>query len=81
MKDFQYITNSSPAYIEGLYQDFVKNPSSVDPEYQKFFEGFDFLDGLVDQALVPDPFTDQVVGHHAGRVHAPDRNAAERNQK
>ena len=42
MKDFQYITNSSPAYIEGLYQDFVKNPSSVDPEYQKFFEGFDF---------------------------------------
>ena len=42
MKDFQYITNSSPAYIEGLYQDFVKDPSSVDPEFKKFFEGFDF---------------------------------------
>lgn len=42
MKDFQYITNSSPAYIEGLYQEFVKNPSSVDPEFKKFFEGFDF---------------------------------------
>jgi len=42
MKDFQYITNSSPAYIEGLYQDFVKDPASVDPEFKKFFEGFDF---------------------------------------
>ncbi|PWT77197.1 MAG: 2-oxoglutarate dehydrogenase E1 component [Bacteroidetes bacterium] len=42
MKDFQYITNSSPAYIESLYQDFVKDPASVDPEFKKFFEGFDF---------------------------------------
>lgn len=42
MKDFQYITNSSPAYIESLYQEFVKNPEGVDPEYRKFFEGFDF---------------------------------------
>jgi len=45
MKDFSYITNSSPAFIEGLYQDFVKDPSSVDPEFRKFFEGFDFAVG------------------------------------
>src|SRR5258706_8493620 len=42
MKDFQYITNSSPAYIENLYNDFVKNPESVDIEMRHFFEGFDF---------------------------------------
>ncbi|MFN8251649.1 MAG: 2-oxoglutarate dehydrogenase E1 component [Ferruginibacter sp.] len=42
MKDFQYITSSHPQYIEGLYQDFVKDPSSIDPELKKFFEGFDF---------------------------------------
>lgn len=42
MKDFSYITNSHPAFIENLYQDFVKNPDSVDPEFRKFFEGFDF---------------------------------------
>ncbi len=42
MKDFSYITNSSPAYIESLYNDFIQNPESVDPEYRKFFEGFDF---------------------------------------
>ena len=42
MKDFSFITNSHPAYIEGLYQDFVRNPDAVDPEFRRFFEGFDF---------------------------------------
>jgi 2-oxoglutarate dehydrogenase E1 component len=42
MKDFSYITNSSPVFIENLYNDFLKDPSSVDPELKKFFEGFDF---------------------------------------
>jgi 2-oxoglutarate dehydrogenase E1 component len=42
MKDFSYITNSHPAYIESLYKDFVKDPASVDQDLQKFFEGFDF---------------------------------------
>lgn len=42
MKDFQYITNSSPAYIENLYNDFLKDPNNVDQEMRNFFEGFDF---------------------------------------
>jgi len=42
MKDFSYISNSHPAFIEALYQDFLKNPESVDPDLKKFFEGFDF---------------------------------------
>ena len=42
MKDFSYITNSSPDFIENLYRDYVKDPESVDPELKKFFEGFDF---------------------------------------
>ncbi len=42
MKDFSYITNSHPAYIENLYHDFLANPENVDPEMRKFFEGFDF---------------------------------------
>ena len=42
MKDFQYITNSTPNHIESLYQDFVNNPESVDIDLRKFFEGFDF---------------------------------------
>lgn len=42
MKDFSYITQSHPAYIESLYKDYVQNPESIDPEFRKFFEGFDF---------------------------------------
>jgi 2-oxoglutarate dehydrogenase E1 component len=42
MKDFSFITNSHPEYIENLYRDFINDPSSVDPEMKKFFEGFDF---------------------------------------
>ena len=42
MKDFSYITNSSPAYIESLYNEFLTNPENVDPDLKKFFEGFDF---------------------------------------
>lgn len=42
MKDFSYITSSHPAYLEGLYNDFIKDPASVDPDLKKFFEGFDF---------------------------------------
>lgn len=42
MKDFSYITSSDPTYIENLYNDFVKDPGSVDPDFKKFFEGYDF---------------------------------------
>src|SRR5436190_16214421 len=42
MKDCSYITSSHPSFVESLYQDFSKNPESVDPEFRKFFEGFDF---------------------------------------
>lgn len=42
MEDFSYITSSHPAYIESIYNDYLKNPQAVDPELKKFFEGFDF---------------------------------------
>ncbi|MBL7733718.1 MAG: hypothetical protein JNM88_21285, partial [Chitinophagaceae bacterium] len=40
MKDIQYITSQHPQYIESLYQEFLKNPDAVDPDFKKFFEGF-----------------------------------------
>jgi 2-oxoglutarate dehydrogenase E1 component len=42
MKDFSYITNQHPSFIENMYQDFQKNPESIDVDIRKFFEGFDF---------------------------------------
>ena len=42
MKDFSYITNSHPEFIENMYRDYSRDPDSIDPEMKKFFEGFDF---------------------------------------
>src|SRR4051794_32414463 len=42
MKDFSYITNSHPSFVENLYREYVNDPQSVDPELKKFFQGFDF---------------------------------------
>ena len=42
MKDFSYITNSSPAFIENMYNEFAADPTRVDEDFRKFFEGFDF---------------------------------------
>jgi 2-oxoglutarate dehydrogenase E1 component len=53
MKDFQYITNQHPAYIENLYNDFIKDPESIDPEMRKFFEGFDFAVSTGIQGALP----------------------------
>lgn len=51
MKDFQFITGSHPAYIENLYNDYLKDPASVDPELKKFFEGFDYAVSNVSGSL------------------------------
>lgn len=42
MKDFSFVTGPTPAYIESLYSEFAKDSTTVDPEWKKFFEGFDF---------------------------------------
>ena len=42
MQDFSYVMSSHPAAIESLYNDYTKNPETVDPEWVRFFEGFDF---------------------------------------
>ena len=52
MTDFSYITNSHPEFIENLYRDFVNDPTSVDPELKKFFEGFDFAIGNINKTGV-----------------------------
>ena len=42
MNDIQYITSQHPSFIDNMYRDFLRDPSSIDPEFRKFFEGFDF---------------------------------------
>ncbi|MCS6935140.1 MAG: 2-oxoglutarate dehydrogenase E1 component [Chitinophagales bacterium] len=42
MDRYSFLTNATPEFIENLYLQFKQNPDSVDPEFRKFFEGFDF---------------------------------------
>ena len=42
MDKFSYISNAHPEFIENLYNDFKIDPKSVDEEFKKFFEGFEF---------------------------------------
>ena len=42
MDQHSYIGNMSPAAMEGLYRQFLDNPSSVDSSWQQFFSGFEF---------------------------------------
>jgi len=42
MDKFSYISNAHPNVIESLYNEFKKNPDSIELEWKKFFEGFDF---------------------------------------
>jgi len=36
-----FISNIHPAAIEAMYHDYKSNPTSIDPELKKFFDGFD----------------------------------------
>lgn len=42
MDKFSYIGNSDVAAIESLYQQYLKDPLSVDKTWQDFFKGFEF---------------------------------------
>ena len=42
MDRYSYIANAHGSYLDELYADFKKDPTSVDESWQKFFEGFEF---------------------------------------
>ena len=42
MDKFSYISNAHPNVVESLYKEFKLNPDSIELEWKKFFEGFDF---------------------------------------
>ncbi|MBS0000131.1 MAG: 2-oxoglutarate dehydrogenase E1 component [Cyclobacteriaceae bacterium] len=66
MDRYSYISNAHGAYIEELYKSFKEDPDSIDPSWQKFFEGFEFslefkeLDVIPPKPNGPDAF-DQMV--------------------
>ncbi|BDD11186.1 2-oxoglutarate dehydrogenase subunit E1 [Fulvitalea axinellae] len=73
MSDYSYISNAHAEYIDQLYAAYRENPDSVDENWKKFFEGFDFArqyeagaDGADTPAAAPSP-TLPVGGDHASK--------------
>lgn len=42
MATYSYMSNADVSYLDQLYQNYKKDPASVDQTWQKFFEGYDF---------------------------------------
>lgn len=41
MQDLSVISNAHPSYIDAQYQDYLKDPNTVEKEWRSFFTGFD----------------------------------------
>ncbi|HRX30119.1 MAG TPA: 2-oxoglutarate dehydrogenase E1 component [Saprospiraceae bacterium] len=42
MKDYSYVFNAHPSYIEKIYSEYKVDPAAVEDGWRLFFEGFDF---------------------------------------
>ena len=39
---YSYLSNANPEFLERLYSEYQQNPEGVDPDWKRFFEGFEF---------------------------------------
>ncbi|HTB07341.1 MAG TPA: 2-oxoglutarate dehydrogenase E1 component [Bacteroidia bacterium] len=60
MDKHSYLSNSDPATIDDLYQEYLKDNSSVDSSWQKFFEGFEFARKSYSDLSANDQIPEQV---------------------
>ena len=42
MKDYSYVFNAHPGFIESMYKNYQQDPASVDDGWRLFFDGFEF---------------------------------------
>ncbi|RMD75563.1 MAG: hypothetical protein D6818_01475, partial [Bacteroidetes bacterium] len=42
MTDFSFVFNAHPNYIASLYEQYQRDPESVEESWRLFFRGFDF---------------------------------------
>ncbi len=59
MDKYSYLSAANPAYFESVYNDYKKDNNSVDPTWQRFFEGFELASKNFDTAeggAIPENF-------------------------
>jgi 2-oxoglutarate dehydrogenase E1 component len=42
MRDYSYVSNAHPSFIESMYRQYIQDPNSVEDGWRVFFQGFDF---------------------------------------
>ena len=42
MKDFSFISNAHPAFIDAMYEQYQQDPEQVEESWRAFFKGFDY---------------------------------------
>lgn len=76
------LTGANRAWIEALYAQYLESPSSVDPTWRSFFDGWRDENGLDPSDVVPPPpvrrsiFGGKAAGAMAGRAEHTHKNAA-----
>ena len=58
MDKYSYLSNVDSAWLDDLYQQYQKDPASVETGWARFFEGFEFaksLDGGASLSEAPAP--------------------------
>lgn len=48
MADLTYLDNANPAYVEAMYDQYKADPNSIDINWKKFFDGYEFATGSND---------------------------------
>jgi 2-oxoglutarate dehydrogenase E1 component len=43
--DLDFVTRANPAYVDGLYREYLRDPASVDEQWALFFAGFEVARG------------------------------------
>ena len=61
MDKFSYLSNADPAYTDQLYEQYLSDAESIDPEWKRFFDGFEFArknyaNGATAELVVPNEF-------------------------
>lgn len=59
MDTHSYLGNAEISVLEGLYQQYLKNPETIEKEWQKFFEGFEFARKNYDKEPIKSDIVDK----------------------
>lgn len=77
MDKFSYLSNADPVVIDGYYQQYKEDPTSVDQGWRSFFEGFEFAQqhgesgsgGASDEHLMQELHVVQLIHAYRSRAH------------